>query len=1142
MKLRKIIIKNLATFEDAEIDFTTEPLKNSPLFLICGDTGAGKSTITDAVSLSLYGKTPRFENVEKEDITVENSTIAKTSDSRHVMRHGTAEALAATIFEAYNGNVYKAEWYVQRARKKTIGTLHNAKNTLYIFKNSQFEPLTEKQKEFDLEIEKLTGLNFDRFIRCVMLAQNQFSKFLYADRDKKSEILQMLTNTDIYEKISVRIFEKYKEAKSLVEQQDKLLENIKLLSEDEKNEIEKQKAEFQKNLEQVNAETSKIQTQTLWKKTFDDLNLFFQKKITEKQLAEKAKENFTDKQNTINQLELCIDKFKTLNENLSEIKDEKLTLETEIKTYETAYIQYFKYYNFLLQKNKTLSSEISEIEQKYAKMSEKEEIYQNIQTIDSLLNNFNAAELKIKNEDLKIVDVKNKILQNSKKLEFLSNKFSAIETEKNNLKKVLDEKVASLNAIDITKLNDEEVLIDKKINNILGAEKLFSEYENQKENLKKTESQLSENKANIDKNASILKDLSLRHIAEEAAFKTADNIYQRQLIASSKSVEDLRRTLKQGEPCPVCGVPFSGKVYHLVENQLDIVKKQRDVADKNLREIDNQVAALKRETLNAETTVKKLEEEIIPYKEKISLLSQRLNKASKFFAETEKISIGTAEVLLQVLPELRQKAEKEKAALLSTKQEYSKRVNEEKTSRVSFETSNAGAEKLKTEIQNLEKETAVFKASLTEFSINKDGFIFDKENALKSLSTFFADDKNIIAIKENAISFQKNIDSESVVFNSLKEKLQEKRLKFEAFNKMADSSKKIERLTECFLVEEPKIVAETDDKTLELLPENITELEVKTKNNLAKKTVLYDKQKACEEKFSELISEVNAANPSWKLTEEKVKKLLLLSEGELKKLKDEFQNINSNLIKAEQSLLDAKQRIEEHLKKDGKTDLPLEVLEKMFADLKNKNENISRDINALSIRIETDKNEQKKSLKIRQDKENFSKQLEKWSVLNSALGSADGKKLRVYAQNYTLQILLKNANFNLQKLSDKYQLTCQSDSLAIFVNDLEMGVERPASTLSGGESFMVSLCLALGLSDMMQNGFQTQTLFIDEGFGTLDENSLNHVVTMLEKLKNHGRQVGIISHVKELQERISAKIKVQKTIGDNTKSKILIKN
>ncbi|MBQ5541321.1 MAG: hypothetical protein IIU03_13910, partial [Bacteroidales bacterium] len=353
---------------------------------------------------------------------------------------------------------------------------------------------------------------------------------------------------------------------------------------------------------------------------------------------------------------------------------------------------------------------------------------------------------------------------------------------------------------------------------------------------------------------------------------------------------------------------------------------------------------------------------------------------------------------------------------------------------------------------------------------------------------------------------------------------------------------KIETLKNCFNVERPETALETDDKTLELLPENITELEVKTKSSLEKKAALYDRQKAGEEKFSALIAEVNVENPTWNLTAESVKKLLVLPDGELKKLKDEFQNINSNLIKAEQSLSDAKLRIEEHLKKDGKTDLPLQVLEKTFSDLKAQNENISKDINALSIKIETDKNEQKKSLKILQDKENFSKQLEKWSVLNSALGSADGKKLRVFAQNYTLQILLKNANFNLQKLSDKYQLTCQSDSLAIFVNDLEMGVERPASTLSGGESFMVSLCLALGLSDMMQNGFQTQTLFIDEGFGTLDENSLNHVVTMLEKLKNQGRQVGIISHVKELQERISAKIKVQKTVGDNTKSRIIIKN
>ena len=177
--------------------------------------------------------------------------------------------------------------------------------------------------------------------------------------------------------------------------------------------------------------------------------------------------------------------------------------------------------------------------------------------------------------------------------------------------------------------------------------------------------------------------------------------------------------------------------------------------------------------------------------------------------------------------------------------------------------------------------------------------------------------------------------------------------------------------------------------------------------------------------------------------------------------------------------------------------------------------------------------------------EKLSKVIEKfndWSVLKEILGSADGKRLRILAQNYTLKTLLESANYNLSRLMDKYTLTCQGESMAIFVNDLEMGFERPASTLSGGESFMVSLCLALGLSDMMQNGVQSQTLFIDEGFGTLDEDSLNHVITMLEKLKSQGRQVGIISHVKELQERISAKIRVQKSKGDNTRSIVTVVN
>ena len=169
------------------------------------------------------------------------------------------------------------------------------------------------------------------------------------------------------------------------------------------------------------------------------------------------------------------------------------------------------------------------------------------------------------------------------------------------------------------------------------------------------------------------------------------------------------------------------------------------------------------------------------------------------------------------------------------------------------------------------------------------------------------------------------------------------------------------------------------------------------------------------------------------------------------------------------------------------------------------------------------------------------KDYDDWLSLYNAVGSSDGKRLRNLAQIHTLRILLHNADKRLTGLTRKYRLCCGGDSLAILVDDLEMGVRRPVSTLSGGESFMVSLALALGLSDMMQGGRGSEMLFIDEGFGTLDSQSLHSVLVMLQKLHLQGRKVGIISHVPELEERIDAKIFVRKCTGDNTRSEVVVK-
>lgn len=154
---------------------------------------------------------------------------------------------------------------------------------------------------------------------------------------------------------------------------------------------------------------------------------------------------------------------------------------------------------------------------------------------------------------------------------------------------------------------------------------------------------------------------------------------------------------------------------------------------------------------------------------------------------------------------------------------------------------------------------------------------------------------------------------------------------------------------------------------------------------------------------------------------------------------------------------------------------------------------------------------------------------ENWQKLNDLLGSADGKKFRQIAQEYTLDTLLGYANIHLKVLSNRYKLSRIPDFLALQVVDKDMGDEiRSVHSLSGGESFLVSLALALGLASLSSNRMKVESLFIDEGFGSLDPETLSIAMDALERLHNQGRKVGVISHVQEMTERIQTQIRVSK--------------
>ena len=189
-------------------------------------------------------------------------------------------------------------------------------------------------------------------------------------------------------------------------------------------------------------------------------------------------------------------------------------------------------------------------------------------------------------------------------------------------------------------------------------------------------------------------------------------------------------------------------------------------------------------------------------------------------------------------------------------------------------------------------------------------------------------------------------------------------------------------------------------------------------------------------------------------------------------------------------------------------------------------------IASLKGELQADDSRQQQSQTLRAEIEQQAGRAQLWAQLGELIGSADGKKFRNFAQQLTLDTLLDYGNLHLESLSRRYRLERIQDSLGLLVVDQDMGDEvRSVHSLSGGESFLVSLALALGLASLSSQRVRVESLFIDEGFGSLDSESLGIAMDALDRLQALGRKVGVISHIQEMTERISTRIQIKRRSG-----------
>lgn len=266
MQLKKLIIHNIASIEDAVIDFADSALGKAPIFLICGETGAGKTTILDAICLALYGETPRMTSVSKEDIEFIDSTDNKTdryysNDNSQLLHRGAGEGYCELLFTGNDDKDYRAIWEVHRAHNKAYKRLLRPTRMLTALDGSFSE---NRLSEIKNKIVDLTGLEYDQFCRTVMLAQGEFTKFLKSNKSEKSEILEKLTGTEIYSRLGIKIAEHYNGIKTRWQSLKEEINKEKLLEENDLINLEKRKDEIRETVIALSAQRKLTEEKISW--------------------------------------------------------------------------------------------------------------------------------------------------------------------------------------------------------------------------------------------------------------------------------------------------------------------------------------------------------------------------------------------------------------------------------------------------------------------------------------------------------------------------------------------------------------------------------------------------------------------------------------------------------------------------------------------------------------------------------------------------------------------------------------------------------------------------------------------------------------------------------------------------------------
>ena len=1232
MRILTLRLKNLNALKgEWKIDFTQSPFIDNGLFAITGPTGAGKTTLLDAICLALYHQTPRLGPI--------------STSNNDIMTRGTAECLAEVEFDI-KGKAYRAFWSMRRARGKVDGNLQSAEVELAEVESGKI--LAYQVRPKSEEIEKLTGLNFARFTKSMMLSQGDFAAFLNANEADRAELLEELTGTEIYGQISQAVHQQFSDAKQKKKEFAIKLEGVTLLSDEQIAQLEEEQAQTKSQVAVSNQTLVQLQKQQQWQQAFNaneqtikeaseaqqtannainearqELDL-----LTQSEPAEKLRLPFLQK----NGLQQDVTRYKERLDGkaaqLPDLKTQKAQLSLEVMNAEQALVLTKQQSSEL---EKRINEQVVPLDNQIAQL-----------TTEQQKANENAARLRqsINALTLKRTEIENASADNKTKLgeletylrehqslsgiaEFISG-WSETARHIEHDKKQLETLTQSVNnhRQALSSLDDAIA----KTNESLSA--LTHTFDDKNAQVAKCEKALQAalsdkpsdtNSANATSKASLQQErdtklhhwdnvLQIGHIQqqylaleqekvslgaqkEDLAKKLAQQQSDRQalvdaykqtrsnlkdieaLIALDAEVAHLRAQLKSGEPCPVCGANEHTTSSVVIDVPETIQK--RDSLKQQLDDIEQQGARAKESVTKTEFTLAQVNKQLEQASGQRDTLLEKWQQISSVLSADipsfEKVDINTSQSVAQFTEQFKTRLD-DISAQLTRLEECEQALN------AALQAKNEAQQLLQAKQSELAvslQQRETLEKQFTERSA-------ELENKTKGVND------GILALRETMTAH--GADIHNLAIDGIATWLNEKAEALKTYKHNHQLHAKLK--DELQGVSSALLVVSRDIESAENQLKDVSEELVQLDNSLK---ALRDSRKTVfpEGDIAETRNKASAGQEMAERNVSECKSRLQQTDTILSRLEAEIAQLNEQLREKEQALTEATEHFsrqlasspfaDEHafsnalLDEDTRNTL-LELQkrltqQKQQADLKLENalatqqslkahanaalwqseleehgaqwldtkitqqaqqrDTLLSSLGQIEQQLSANNQARERQQQLVDEMAAFEAYYNDITYLHSLIGSASGDKFRRFAQGLTLDNLVQLANQQLDKLHGRYQLIRkENEGLGLSVLDTWQGdVVRDTKTLSGGESFLVSLALALALSDLVSHKTSIDSLFLDEGFGTLDAETLDVALDALDNLNASGKMIGVISHIEAMKERIPTQLKVIKRNG-----------